>query len=160
MNNITFSEVDEENKLIARELVAEYGHYLFNELKLMAGHDTFFKELANFPDDKYKLPVGGFFVVYADGDAIGCLGLKKFDQTSCELKRMYIREQLRGRGFAKELVKFSINEARALGYKRMLLDTNKEMPAAVKAYLAAGFVEIPAYCDNDGPNPMFFAYYL
>jgi GNAT superfamily N-acetyltransferase len=157
MDTITFIEVNNENVTIARTLLAEYGNYLFDELKLMCGNDTFFKELDKFPDDKYKSPAGAFFIIYYDKLPIGCVGLKGFDEKTCELKRMYIKEQFRGRGFAKTVIEFILGQAKLLGYKRVLLDTNAEMPAAVQAYLKAGFVKIPAYCENESPNPLFFS---
>ena len=155
MGALKFIEVNDNNKIIARELLTGYGHYLFDELKLMAGNDTFFKELEKFPDAKYKSPNGAFFIIYDDEDPIGCVGLKRFNGSSCELKRMYIKEQFRGRGFAKTIINFIADAAALLGYEQILLDTNVEMPAAVNAYLKAGFIKIPAYCENENPNPVF-----
>ena len=160
METLTFQTVNEENKFIARSLLSEYGHYLFNDLKLMAGNESFFRELEKFPDEKYKSPDGAFYVVNYDGEPIGCAGLKRFDGTSCELKRMYIKDGFWGKGFAKTLIKFIVDEAKLLGYKKILLDTNIEMPAAVSAYRKAGFVEIPPYCENENENPVFFEFDL
>jgi GNAT superfamily N-acetyltransferase len=160
MSGLKFIEVNDNNKIVARELLAGYGHYLFDELKLMAGNDSFFTELEKFPDAKYKSPNGAFFIIYDDENPIGCVGLKRFDSNSCELKRMYIKEEFRGRGFGKTIVKFIADIALRLGYEQILLDTNVEMPAAVNAYLKAGFIEIPAYCENENPNPVFLSLLL
>jgi len=160
MNELTFVEINEENKFIAKELLAGYGSYLFDELNLIAGKELFFKELDKFPDSKYQSPKGAFFIIYKDEIPIGCAGLKGFDDNACELKRMYIKKNFRGNGFAKIATKFLLDKAKLLGYKKVLLDTNIEMPAALKAYINAGFVEIPPYCENENLNPVFLAYYL
>lgn len=151
-------EVNEDNKFIARKLLTEYGLYLFDELKLMAGSETFFKELKTFPDKKYQQPDGAFYMAYHGDIPIGCAGLKRFDQQSCELKRMYVQPAFRGMGFGVELTKLVLKEANKLGFDRVLLDTNLEMPAAVQVYLKAGFKEIPPYCENDNAHPVFMEY--
>jgi GNAT superfamily N-acetyltransferase len=160
MDTLTFIGVNNENVTIARALLAEYGSYLFDDLNFKRANDTFFKELGKFPTYDYKSPNGAFFIIYSDENPIGCAGLKKFDEKSCELKRMYIKEQFRGRGFAKTVIEFLLNEAKLLGYKEVLLDTNAVMPVAIKAYLKAGFTEIQPYCENENENPLFFSYSL
>jgi GNAT superfamily N-acetyltransferase len=160
MDTLTLVEVNDKNKFIARQLLTEYGRYLFDELNLKAGKESFFMELDKFPDIKYKSPNGAFFIIYKDEFPIGCAGLKRFDYNVCELKRMYIIDKFRGKGFAKTVIKFLLDKAKLLGYKKILLDTNIEMPAALNAYIKAGFVEIPPYCENENQNPVFLAYYL
>jgi len=155
---LTIVPVNEGNKLIARQLLSEYGIYLFEDLKLMAGSDTFFKELKTFPDEKYQFPNGEFFLAYMNEQAIGCAGLKRFDDFSCELKRMYIRPAFRGQGFGIMLTDLLLEAAKQLAFRKVLLDTNLEMPAAIKTYLKAGFKEIPAYCGNDNDHPIFMEY--
>jgi GNAT superfamily N-acetyltransferase len=160
MSALRFIEVNSTNKFIAKELLAEYGSYLYDDLKHTAGRESFFNELEKFPDDKYLSPKGVFFVIYKDETPIGCASLKRFDDASCELKRMYIRDQYRGNGYAKIIIAFMAETAALLGYERLLLDTHVEMPAAVNAYIKAGFVEIPAYCENENKNPLFYCLIL
>ena len=58
------------------------------------------------------------------------------------------------------MVNDAIAIARQLGYKNILLDTNKEMADAVTLYRKMGFEEIPAWCENENPNPVYFKYVL
>ena len=155
---LTIKEVDESNKFIARKLLTEYGAFLFEELKLMAGNETFFKELETFPDKKYQKPDGAFFIAYKDDVPIGCAGLKRFQDKDCELKRMYIQPGERGKGYGLMLTDQLLRIAHEMGFERVLLDTNLEMPAAVQTYLKAGFVKIAAYCENDNLHPVFMQY--
>jgi GNAT superfamily N-acetyltransferase len=160
MSGLKFISINNDNNIIAKELLAEYGNYLLDELKLADGNSYFFKTLERFPDKNYSPPNGDFFIVYDEDKPIGCVGIKKFDNSSCELKRMFIKEEFRGKGFAKIVIQFILDQAKLLGYQNILLDTNVEMPAAISAYLKAGFVEIPPYFETEHPNPVFFAYNL
>ena len=71
---------------------------------------------------------------------------------------MYSLPLYRNKGIAQTKVIASIVTAKKLGYKFMLLDTNKEMDAAIRLYIKMGFEEIDAYCEN--PNPVYFRYNL
>jgi len=67
----------------------------------------------------------------------------------CEMKRLYIRPQFRGKQIGKFLAGFLIAEAKVIGYKRMRLDTVAPVMAnAVSLYRQLGFREIPAYRTN------------
>jgi hypothetical protein len=84
----------------ARGLLNEYGHYMYRELGLIAGKESFFKELENFPGRNYLMP-SGIFIVGRVGDmAVGCVGIKKFDEDSCEMKRMYTRPHIEEKEWA------------------------------------------------------------
>ena len=73
-------------------------------------------------------PPGGTFVVgYEDGAAVCCGGIKRLPDGACEIKRMFVVEQARGRGVARELLVELERRARELGYAIVRLDTG---PAA------------------------------
>ena len=98
----------EELKLkLAYDHLAEVGE-LFKEYTdmLIAGDREFAeylkiqkydKELEN-PASKYGMPDGRLYLAYVDEKLAGCVGLKKLDEEGqCELKRMYVRPQFRGK---------------------------------------------------------------
>jgi carbonic anhydrase len=68
-----------------------------------------------------------------------------------------VRNQFRGRGIGKKLLDASIEEARSIGYAKIVLDTLPSMTEAHKLYRSAGFREIPAYQKNPVPGALFFA---
>ena len=69
----------------------------------------------------------------------------------CELKRLYIRPAFRGQGLAEKTVRRLISDARAMGYRRMVLDTFPFLKGAICLYKKLGFREIASY--NGTPMP-------
>lgn len=93
-------------------------------------------------------PHGAWRVAYLGGDAIGCGGVKRFDELAAEVKRVYVRPVARGRGVARALMSALEADARELGYRRLRLDTGMQQPDALRLYLGLGYVEIADYNGN------------
>lgn len=51
---------------------------------------------------KYGLPEGSLYVLFADGKSAGCIGLRKIDSQTCEMKRLYIRSAWRGKKVGRD----------------------------------------------------------
>ena len=85
-----------------------------------------------------------FFVARLDGAAVACGGIALFDGYA-EVKRMYTRPQVRGRGVAKTLLRRFEDEARAAGITVLRLETGQFQPEAIGLYRGAGFVSCRAF---------------
>ena len=97
-----------------------------------------------------------FFVLRVDGAPAGCGGIQLFGRDYGEVKRMYVRPEFRGQGIGRALALKIIEEARALGYERMRLDTLPvQMAEAVRMYQTLGFNEIEPYCHNPVEGALF-----
>jgi putative acetyltransferase len=129
----------------ARDLIMEYSASLGLDLSFQ----NFEQEMAEFPLH-YTRPDGRILVAVEGGEAVGVVGLRRFSGSICELKRMYVRPGFRGRGIGRLLAARAIEEARAIGYARMRLDTLSRLKEAVSLYDSLGFEVIGPYRAN--PN--------
>jgi ribosomal protein S18 acetylase RimI-like enzyme len=128
----------------ARELFLEYAQSLGFSLCFQ----NFDKELAGLPSD-YAPPDGRLLLAEFKGQVAGCVALHKLEAGICEMKRLYLRSQFRGKGLGRAIADRIIAEARTIGYQRMRLDTVEPvMKDAVAMYRRIGFREIAPYCKN------------
>jgi len=86
-----------------------------------------------------------FFVIRDDGAAAGCGGIKLFGTEYGEIKRMYVRPQFRGLGFAKLLLDHLAEYAKSRGVGILRLETGIHQHAAIGLYEQAGFRRIPPF---------------
>jgi len=109
---------------------------------------NFDRELAELPGE-YAPPSGRLWLASYNGEPVGCVALRQLQPYICEMKRLYLGHQVRGRGFGRQLAEAAISEARLIGYKKMRLDTILPgMQEAVALYLQLGFTEIAPYRNN------------
>src|ERR1700687_2794524 len=101
-----------------RELFREYQQSLGVDL----GFQGFEQELASLPGN-YAPPRGRLLIVRDGDEAAGCVALRPLGDDLCEMKRLYLRPSLRGKGAGRALATRVIDEARAIGYRTMRLDT-------------------------------------
>ena len=140
-----------ERIAIIRELFLEYG----GSLGFSLCFQSFDQEPTGLPGD-YALPRGRLLLAMYDGQVAGCVALHPLTESVCEMKRLYVRPQFRGRGLGKALAERVLCDARAIGYRRIRLDTVEPvMQAAVAMYRALGFHEIPAYRPNPQPGTLY-----
>jgi putative acetyltransferase len=138
----------------ARKLILEYAQAL--EFNLC--FQSFDQEMAQLPGD-YAPPAGRLLLATWNAELAGVIALRplKSDALACEMKRLYVRPQFRGKAIGRALVKFLIAQARESGYSRMVLDTLPgHMDQAIALYREFGFREIPPYY----LNPLTQAVYL
>jgi GNAT superfamily N-acetyltransferase len=93
-------------------------------------------------------PVGAWVVAYLGDAPVGCGGVKRLDDSTVELKRIYLAESARGHGLGRRLLRELEEHARALGYERVRLDTGDLQPEALGLFHSAGYSEIPDYNGN------------
>jgi GNAT superfamily N-acetyltransferase len=99
-------------------------------------------------------PGGAFIVGFSDGNAVCCGGVKRLDERTCEIKKMYVVPDARGQGVARALLEALEAEARRLGYEVARLDTGPRQTRARRMYERAGYVAIANF--NGNPVATFF----
>lgn len=99
-------------------------------------------------------PGGAFLIGLLDGQAICCGGVKRLDEQTCEIKKMYLVPEIRGRGVARLLLHALEQRARELGYTVARLDTGPRQANARGLYESEGYREIENF--NGNPIAVFF----
>lgn len=89
---------------------------------------------------------GGRFdvLVTEDGVIAGCVGLYPLREGVVELRKMYLRPECRGKGTGRRLLDHALASARVLGFKRVELETNSKLVAAIRMYEQYGFQPVEA----------------
>ena len=91
-------------------------------------------------------PPSGLFVVLMDGPiAVAGGGFRRYDSTTCEVKRMWTHPQYRRRGLAARLLKALEDAAWEAGYTRLILETGPRQPEAEALYARQGYNRIEFY---------------
>jgi ribosomal protein S18 acetylase RimI-like enzyme len=92
---------------------------------------------------KYILDPGGAIFMALDGDqAVGAVALMVMGEGSVELAKMGVRPAAQGRGAGRMLVAAVVDHARAMGMRRVYIETNSVLGPALKLYRDAGFVPL------------------
>ena len=93
---------------------------------------------------------GAFLVAYRSQKPIGCGAVRRIEESTGELKRMYVCLEERCRGVGRAILDALEAEARKLGISKLLLETGIRNPEAIALYERAGFSHIPPFGEYIG----------
>ena len=127
----------------ARKLFRQYADSLDFDLEFQG----FSEELATLPGN-YAPPEGCILLAEDSGHFVGCVALRPLEDNICEMKRLFVRSDYRGRGIGRTLACSVIDKAREIGYEKMRLDTVATMKEARTLYYSLEFRNIKAYRYN------------
>jgi ribosomal protein S18 acetylase RimI-like enzyme len=124
---------------VVRELFTEYARSLGLDL-----------EFQNFSNELATLPAGydPILLAHWNDDVAGCVALRDLGDGVCEMKRLYVRPELRGHAIGRKLAIRIIEIARERGFRAMRLDTLPSMTEAKRMYETLGFHDIEPYRFN------------
>lgn len=155
----------DEGMAVLRALVGEFLEDELRQLRALSGLDPDFDALvaSTFDHiDGYLPPEGRVLVAEDAGGALaGCVFLKMIRSDAAEIKRLYVRPETRGAGLGRKLSEQVVEEARALGAARVLLDTGVYDTAAHALYESLGFRRIGPYPEsgNDAEVQPYLLYF-
>jgi DNA-binding MarR family transcriptional regulator/predicted N-acetyltransferase YhbS len=93
-------------------------------------------------------PAGTFVIATSDGEPVACGGVQDLGAGTGEIKRMWVHPDWRGAGLGSRMLRHLEERARALGHRRVVLDTNGTLTEAIAMYLGAGYEPVERYNDN------------
>ena len=140
----------EAHYLHARNLFVQYADTLGIDLEFQG----FSRELAALPGD-YAPPLGCILLAELCATMVGCVALRPLEIKICEMKRLFVIPQYRGRDIGRALSCAVIDKAREIGYEKMRLDTIESMKTAKRLYHSLNFRTIQAYCYNPLEDPSY-----
>jgi GNAT superfamily N-acetyltransferase len=94
---------------------------------------------------EFESPTGAFLVGFEGEAPVACGGICRYDDATGEIRRMYVARDQRGGGLSRQILRALEEEARALGYGAIRLETGNRQPEAVGLYRSAGYEPIPRY---------------
>jgi GNAT superfamily N-acetyltransferase len=136
----------------ARALFREYEQFLDVDLCFQ----DFAQELATLPG-RYAPPRGRLLLAWEGEQVAGVVALRSLEEEgACEMKRLFVRPAYRGQGLGRLLALQIIDEACALGYAVMRLDTLDTLDRAMRIYAALGFERCAPYYENPLPGVVYW----
>lgn len=109
-------------------------------------------------DANYNNNKGLFEILEDDfGNALATVGLFGIDNETCELRKMYLVKSQRGKGYGKLLLSRTLENAKKLGYKKVVLETASVLKEAIGIYKSFGF---KPYCTIHLSDRCDQAYFL
>ena len=127
-------EENADTKII-KDLFVEYSH--------IKGAESCFVSFDNELNDLSGFYKGGALLIgYEDGKSIACIAVRKIDDEVCEAKRLFIRPEVRGKGYARVMLNAMLGRARELGFKEVTFTTKPSvMEIGYGLYKRMGFEE-------------------
>lgn len=147
---------------------------MFNYRKIEAADDERIAEIIRANLEKFRLNIPGtayfdpelnhlsayynsnpakrayFVALDEDGKVIGGVGIAEFDgiENCAELQKLYLDDSVKGMGYGKELMRLAENQAKAVGYENLYLETHTNLSTALKLYEKMGFHRIEKPCST------------
>jgi putative acetyltransferase len=138
----------------AKELIYRVAHKVFRDTRPLRKSIVYYEskgELRDMDDlaQTYFDNKGIFLVMTDENQVIGTGAIRRLDDATCELKRVWLLFEYHGKGLGYRMIQELLAFARETGYRRIRLETDREgQRRAYDLYKRLGFYEIPRYSDN------------
>jgi GNAT superfamily N-acetyltransferase len=131
----------------ARDSLSEEALFLLHEAALEARqlYPDLIDPAAPMPTNLPLGPGDIYLIAFLNGKPVGCGALRKLDDRTAEVRRMYVLKEARRAGIGRAILARLEEEAPRLGYSSLLLETGNRQGPAMSLYESYGFIRIPAF---------------
>ncbi len=157
---IEIRPIEQDEWMTAKRVVYRVAYVIFGGTRpleeFIAYHESI-HELKDMDDiQKSYFENGGTFLgMFMDGQMICTGAIRRIDDETCELKRLWLLDEYHGQGLGYRMLQELLHIARGRGYKRVWLETDPVAQSrALEFYKQAGFHEIPSYSDRGDEQAM------
>ena len=160
LHMIKIRPIKNEEIPVAKRLIYEVAHKVFRDPRSLEESIAFYESQNLLQDidhlQAYYFNNGGIFLVMTDEDRIiGTGAVLKMEGKLCELKRVWLLHEYHGQGLGYRMMQELLSFARAKGYTRMRLETDRAAQSrAFEFYKRLGFYEIPRYSQHQDETAM------
>ena len=140
---------------VAKELIYRVAYEIFHDTRPLEESIAFYEAQGALDDmddvQSMYFDRDGIFLVMIDAEQIiGTGAVRKINNETCELKRVWLLVEYHGKGLGYRMMQELLAFAREKGYQRMWLETDPDhQERAYKFYQRLGFYEIPRYSDSE-----------
>jgi putative acetyltransferase len=160
LHRLTIRRIERHEVQIAKELIYRVAHRVFQDTRPLEESMAFYESKGTLDDmdeiqQTYFENDGIFLVVTDDDRIIGTGAIRKLDDTTCELKRVWLLFEYHGQGLGYRMIQELFAFAREKGYQKMRLETDRDSQSrAYELYKRLGFYEIPRYSQHEDETAM------
>ncbi|MBB2146743.1 GNAT family N-acetyltransferase [Pedobacter sp. LMG 31464] len=115
---------------------------VLTEFKANKPGTAYFDESTNHLSIVFENPKSAYWVIEENGEVIGGGGIfptANLPEGTCELVKLYLYPEARGRGLGKAIMDKCFTSAKDLGYQNIYLESMPELNQAVSMYEKLGF---------------------
>jgi putative acetyltransferase len=160
---IHIRRIEPHEVALAKELIYRVAHQVFQDTRPLEESIAYYEskgELYDLDDlaQTYFENKGIFLVLTDENQIIGTGAIRRLDDATCELKRVWLLFDYHGKGLGYRMIQELLAFARQSGYQRIRLETDRNgQRRAYDLYKRLGFYEIPRYSDNEDDVAMEMA---
>lgn len=154
-DKMSIRRIEPREASIAKDLIYRVAHRVFHDTRPLEEAVAFYESRGTLHDmddiQQTYFENDGTFLVMTEADRIiGTGAIRRLDQTTCELKRVWLLFEYHGKGLGYRMIQELLSFARAKGYQSVRLETDRDdQSRAYELYKRLGFYEIPRYSDNE-----------
>jgi putative acetyltransferase len=154
LHMINIRHIEPHEVSVAKNLIYRIAHRVFNDPRPLEESIAFYESKGTLDDmrdiQQTYFENDGIFLVMTDNEQIiGTGAIRKLDDRSCELKRVWLLFDYHGKGLGYRMIQELLAFAREKGYQRIRLETDRQgQSRAYELYKRLGFYEVPRYSDN------------